>query len=69
MQALPNKMGRRFQKSLLTALAVARSIALGAGALALSSAAMAFQIAPMGLASVGRKCGSVLRDAAGPHTP
>lgn len=50
MQVIPNKMGRRLQKPLLSALAVARSIALVAGALALSSAAMAFQIAPMGSA-------------------
>jgi len=50
MQVIPNKMGRRLQKPLLSALAVARSMALVAGALALPSAAMAFQIAPMGSA-------------------
>ena len=50
MQVIDNKTRRRLQKSSLSIRAVACSVTLAAGVFVLSSAAMAFQIAPMGSA-------------------
>ena len=50
MQITDNKTRRRLQKSSLSIRAVACSVTLAAGVFVLSSASMAFQIAPMGSA-------------------